>query len=108
MSDLAKRIEAGEAKLPEVKKFFGFDALKHQPNQLYSVDAALSLLNKVLPGWQFGVSEFPKNELFSGGMFQAYVSLPDFNDGYAHSEAKTPASAILAAIVRAVEAKGEE
>lgn len=126
-ANLAERIEAGEASTAEVMvalryKAAGFIAdrvLKVEPLNgepydealtdcgdemltplfLYSLDAALSLLEQVLPGWDYTISNIRNN---------SYITIfPDFyNVNHRQfGKSKTPAAALVAAIVRAKESE---
>jgi hypothetical protein len=74
-----------------------------------SIDAAVALAGRVLPGWLFGIETFPNDEVFTPSGAQAFVAedRSRLDAGYGHGEAKTPAIALVLAILRAVQAQRE-
>lgn len=74
-----------------------------------SLDAAVALAGRVLPGWTYGMEMFPSDEIFNPSGAQAFVSKDRsvLDAGYGHGEAKTPAIALVLAILRAVQAQRE-
>jgi hypothetical protein len=71
------------------------------PDYTGSIDAALTLVPE---GLQWGVNTHPPDELFNPGGAQAFVSDMVMTEGgvYAHSDAATPA---LALVIAALEAR---
>ncbi|MAN77825.1 MAG: hypothetical protein CML24_11680 [Rhizobiales bacterium] len=74
------------------------------PNSTASIDAALALVERVLPGWTHGHQKFPDGEVFNSGGYQFFVAEDDadLDSGYASGEAPTLPLAVLAAMLKAL------
>ncbi|WP_427023063.1 hypothetical protein ACP4J4_10505 [Aureimonas ureilytica] len=77
--------------------------LGHQPSPTSSIDTAVYLVEKVLPGWDHGY------ESGDGIAFGKVWSQGRHDDTVVRGEARTPARAILAALLRAkIAQEGEQ
>lgn len=106
MSNLTQRLEAatcGERELDAELAFRfmpGFvrgrsNDAAYAPSFTTSLDAALALVERCLPGWRWAVGVYGTGyqaALDSGGVFNQF-----------HSEAPTPALALCLALIRALE-----
>ncbi len=105
LSELADRIEAEMVGSDEAlaAQDFGIDFTCFlQATRDSSIDAAVKLLEEVLPGWKWMI--------YSYGGAVAYEEHPDYptimkNKG--EGKAPTPAAALVAAILRAKEAQDD-
>lgn len=82
-----------------------FESLPDVPAYTSSLDAALSLVERVLPGWGVEVLT-PDRDMWRATVWP-WVSSRGTRDnvGFRYSYAKTPALALLAALLKATEEK---
>jgi len=102
MTDLAARIEAGELlSFEKVFRLNSLTALAQKAVQDNDMNAALSLLEQRLPGWEWGVA-------YWGEGYGMTATVLDPPKKFKAATKDNPAAALVAAIVRAVEAKEGE
>ena len=79
-------------------------ARREAPPFTASIDAALTLLERKLPGWTHGHEKFPANELFNAGGYQFFAAEDHsrLDGGYGHGEARTLPLAICLALLKAL------
>lgn len=91
---------------PTLDSLHGTTMHRDVPDWSRSLDACEALRKRLLPGWQWGASSNPPDDIFAGGCVQAFV-VKDLwtHEGYAHAEATTEPAARLCATLRAFAAQ---
>ena len=119
---LLKRVEGATGPDREIDWLLTFDGAEAPMEYTASIDAALGLVERCLPGW-FWLVRAPEDDCRVPGKFFANLQSPDYraeayeaggsfrvnhlagSEGFAYAE--TPPLAILAALLRALIAQSE-